>query len=137
MIRNRLQEASPFEVVLLTVSAVAATVVTVGTDIPPSLAATLPPWAQMSWSIGLGVGSIMALIGLVLPQPVDARLLELSGLMLVTATTLTYAVALYVVQGDIAIITASLSTAYGVACAWRAWQLWRAVRAVVRDVKER
>lgn len=114
--------ADPRAVFILALSVFSGLIAFAADQAPGSLEAAVPEWGIITWSIGLGLGSLLALIGLA-RDSVNGIITEQVGSVMVGAATLFYAsIALWVVGGS-AGQPIMIILGWGLACLIRWWQL--------------
>jgi hypothetical protein len=109
----------PHEILLLVVAVVTGVAYTVGAPPPASVAALLPGWAQLVWSVGLGLSGVVGLVGVLRSPRVEA-----AGMLLGTAAMIWYAVAV-APYGWRALLAGAIAVAWAAANLWRAMQIRR------------
>ena len=98
-------------------------------EAPGSLEATLPEWGIPLWSLGLGIGSFLALAGLV-KDSVNGILVEQVGSAMVAASTLFYSAIAFWVIGGSAGQPVMIVLGWGIACGIRWIQLQLLLRRI-------
>lgn len=112
----------PHEILLLALSLLIGAAYTIGAPPPTSLAASLPGWAVLVWSIGLALSGVIGLVGVIW-----SMLLEQAGMLLGAAALLWYAAAV-APFGWRALFAGGISVAWAAANLARAWQIRRELR---------
>lgn len=109
----------PHEILLLVVSLITGVAYSVGAPPPASVAALLPGWALLVWSIGLTLSGVLGLAGVFW----SLRLEQAS--MLLGAAALVWYTAAVAPFGWRALFAGAISTAWAVANLVRAGQIRR------------
>ena len=107
----------PHEVLLLIVSVITGLAYTVGAPPPASVAALLPAWALLVWSVGLAVSGAVGLAGVLWSPRVEA-----AGMLLGTGALLWYSVAV-APFGWRALFAGLIASGWAAANLWRALQI--------------
>jgi len=107
----------PHEILRLAVSVVTGAAYTFGAPAPGSLAALLPGWAVLVWSVGLALSGLVGLVGVLW-----SLRLEAAG-MLTGAGALVWYTAAVGQLGWRALFAALISLAWAGANVWRAVQI--------------
>lgn len=107
----------PHEVLLLAVQVITGVAYTVGAPPPTSVAALLPGWALLVWSVGLAVSGVIGLAGVIWSPRVEA-----AGMLLGAGALIWYAAAL-APFGWRALLAGAISAAWAGANLWRALQI--------------
>lgn len=114
--------ADPRAVFILALSVFSGLGYLVFEQAPGSLEATIPEWGILLWSVGLGVGSLLALAGLT-KDSINGIIVEQVGSAMVAAATLFYSGIAFWVIGGSAGQPVTIVLGWGVACAIRWLQL--------------
>jgi hypothetical protein len=134
MPRNRTMTGrDPFELFLVAITMLTAVpVITGSAPASGSVLAAADKTFALIWSWVLLVGGFATLLGLLWPQPrdrtrvsVNGYLIEQVGLIMVSAGSLFFAVALFVANGFAVLQVGGIVLAYGAACARQAWRIQR------------
>lgn len=98
---------------------------------PDSLHAVLPSWAVLLWSLSLVLGSAVALGGMAF-QSINGIIVEQVGSVTVGVAALFYAGVVLWVAGPVAISSAGIIGAWGIACLFRWVQLQVLINSAYR-----
>ena len=112
----------PHEILLLAVQVITGVAYTVGAPPPTSVAALLPGWALLVWSVGLAVSGVIGLAGVIWSPRVEA-----AGMLLGAGALIWYAAAL-APFGWRALLAGAISAAWAGANLWRALQIRQDLR---------
>lgn len=111
----------PHEILLLAVSLLTGVAYTLGAPPPQSVAALLPGWALLVWSVGLGLSGAIGLVS-TLSRAWWALQVEQAA-MLLGAGALVWYTAAVAPFGWRALLAGAISTAWAGANLWRAAQI--------------
>ena len=112
----------PHEILLLVVQVITGVAYSIGAPPPQSVAALLPGWALLVWSVGLAVSGVVGLAGVIWSPRVEA-----AGMLLGAAALIWYAAAL-APFGWRALLAGAISVAWAGANLWRALQIRQDLR---------
>lgn len=112
----------PHEILLIIVSILTGVAYTVGAPPPTSIAALLPGWALLVWSIGLAVSGVIGLAGVLWSLRIEA-----AGMLLGTGALIWYAAAV-APFGWRGLLAGAISVAWAGANLWRALQIRQDLR---------
>lgn len=112
----------PHEILLIIVSILTGAAYTVGAPPPTSIAALLPGWALLVWSIGLAVSGVIGLAGVLWSLRIEA-----AGMLLGTGALIWYAAAV-APFGWRGLLAGAISVAWAGANLWRALQIRQDLR---------
>lgn len=127
--------ADPRAVFILALSVFSGLLALAVEEAPGSLEAAVPDWGIVTWSLGLGLGSLLALVGLA-KDSVNGILVEQIGSVMVGAATLFYSGVLLAVVGGAASQPATIILGWGVACLIRWAQLQLLLNRMHREALE-
>lgn len=113
----------PHQILLLVVSVVTGVAYTIGAPPPASVAALLPGWALLVWSVGLATSGVIGLVGVL-----RSLRLEQASMLLGAAALLWYTAAVSTF-GWRGLFAGAISVAWAVANLVRAGQIRRDLRA--------
>lgn len=117
-----------FEIYTLGLCLLAGIPLLIGNSRPGSIQSLLPESWQVIWSIFLVGGSLVALIGIFLPNRVIGLLLEQFGMIPTGVAAISYAVVVLVSVGITGVIPVAVVGGFGVACIRRWFRIQNAFK---------
>jgi len=133
---RRRYERTPDTIAMLTITALAAIVLTVAGRAPGTVLDLVPRPVALAWSAALAVAALTALAGVLHRQDVRGWVLELGGRIGLTATLAAYTLAIGASASLGSLVVAGFVAAAAASSAVRTVQLWRRLhqwRAAARE----
>lgn len=130
MPERRRYERTPDTLAVLAALAAAGTVITVAGNVPASVAAIAPTWVGLLWSGTFAAAAGVALLGVLLRDPVMGWSIELVGRAALCVTALAYVWVLASAARTLGpAIVVALLAAIGTSSGVRVWQITARLRA--------
>lgn len=125
MPERRRYERTPDTIAMLTITTLAALVLTVTGDVPGTVTDLVPRGVARTWAAALAASALTTLAGTLHRSPLRGWMLELGGRIGLTLTLAAYLLAI-AAGGDLgSLIAAGFVLAAALSSAVRAVQLWR------------
>lgn len=129
MLQTHNDSRHPFELFMLSACTFAGFTQMATGARPGSVASQLDPTFQFAWSALLGVGSLVALIGVLLIKSLWIALeMESIGLLASAGSLITYAVAVVITAGVSGVAAWAITLMFALACLARRRQIERVLR---------
>lgn len=134
---RRLSGRHPFQIFIMTLCFVTGLPTVFGTaPRPGSIEEQLPDWVGFGWALVLTVCSLLAVVGVFLPDRGLGIVLEQLGVAGVGLGALLYVVCAVVTLGEFQ-LQLGIVAGFGFACLWRWWQLQRILNVVAQESDRR
>jgi hypothetical protein len=122
----------PFELLLSVMCLLSGITYVLGNTPSSAIDRFLPEYFVKSWGLCLCIGSILLLTGILKTNP----LLQRAGLSLLSPTSIVYAIVLIAYVGKASIFSASIITAFSLACAVKDYTIKIATMSIKQVFKD-
>ncbi len=120
---NQIRSRHPLEIFELLVCLIIGLLVLTGHVSSNGITATLLPWQQFIWGLGLALGGAICLLSIVKFSPPKALILEQVGLAMLSPAALLYAACALLYNGLGAGLAAAFVGSFGLFCSFRYFQI--------------